>query len=127
MRGVGVRHHGGFDKTEKFLNAAVKEEYLDCLDKYGKEGVDALRDATPRDTGKTAESWTYEIRKDDKGVTISWLNTNTVNGVNIAVILQYGHGKRNGGYVKGIDYINPAIKPIFKKIAKTAWKEVQKS
>ena len=124
---IGVRHHGGFNNTERFLNAAIKEQYLGFLDKYGKEGVDALRDATPKKTGTTSESWFYEITVQKEGVVISWSNSNTVDGVNVAVILQYGHGKKNGGFVQGIDYINPAMKPIFDKIAKRAWKEVKKS
>ena len=91
------------------------------LDKYGYEGVQALEKATPRDTGKTAESWSYQIVRDENGVRIEWLNGNINKGVNIAVILQYGHGLPHGGYVKGIDYINPAMRPIFEKIADESW------
>ena len=90
-------------------------------------GVDALAAATPVDTGKTAASWTYEIEKKNGSYSIVWLNTNVNKYVNIALILQYGHGTRNGGYVKGRDYINPAIQPIFDKIAEDAWREVTDS
>ena len=84
----------------------------------------ALASATPRDTGKTANSWNYEIKQDKDSVSISFYNTNIQNGVPIAIILQYGHGTRNGGWVQGQDYINPAIQPIFDEIVKSAWKEV---
>lgn len=96
------------------------------LNKYGKRGVEALASATPKDTGKTAVSWSYEITHDRNGSTISFLSSNIQNGVPIAVILQYGHGTRNGGYVQGRNYIDPAIQPIFDDIVNEAWKEVQK-
>ena len=97
------------------------------LDKYGKMGVNALANATPLDSGKTAESWGYEISVKKEGATIHWTNTNQNNGVHIAVILQYGHGTGTGGYVQGIDYINPAIRPVFDKIVEEAWMEVVNS
>lgn len=94
------------------------------LQKYGREGVRALSSATPIDSGKTANSWDYEIKQYQGGARISWTNSNVVDGVPIAIILQYGHGTRNGGYVQGRDYINPAIQPIFDKLAKDVWEEV---
>ena len=97
----------------------------DLLDQYGKEGVEALARATPKDTGKTAASWNYAVHKSDGRITITWSNSNIVDGVPIAVILQYGHGTRNGGYVEGVDYINPAMRPIFERIAQRAWGEVR--
>ena len=97
---------------------------LGNLDKYGREGVAALASATPVDTGLTASSWRYEIQHRNDSVSIAFYNDNIQNGVPIAIILQYGHGTRNGGYVQGRDYINPAIKPIFDKITEDAWKEV---
>lgn len=121
---VTFKHRGNFNKTEKFMNIVKGRSYLNKLDKYGQEGVDALKAATPVDTGKTAASWTYEIERTSDRTTIYWLNTNSNNGVNIAVILQYGHGTGTGGYVRGIDYINPAMRPVFNKIAEEAWKEV---
>ena len=118
------KHRGSFSKTEKFLNAISGARYLNALDRYGQEGVRALSAATPVNTGKTASSWTYEIERNSETTTISWLNTNTNQGVNIAIILQYGHGTGTGGFVAGQDYINPAMKPIFDNIAKSVWKEV---
>lgn len=97
------------------------------LEKYGQMGVEALRSATPIDSGKTAESWGYEISVRKEGATINWTNTNQNKGVYIAVILQYGHGTGTGGYVQGVDYINPAIRPVFDKIAEEAWMEVVNS
>jgi hypothetical protein len=96
------------------------------LKKYGEDGVKALADATPKDSGKTAASWSYEVEKSKGSYTIAWTNSNINDGVPIAVILQYGHGTRNGGYVQGRDYINPAIRPIFDQIAEDAWREVIK-
>ena len=97
------------------------------LDKYGAMGVSALAAATPMDSGLTANSWGYEISVGKEGATIYWTNTNQNNGVYIAVILQYGHGTGTGGYVQGRDYINPAIRPVFDKIAEEAWMEVVNS
>lgn len=113
-----------FKKTNAFFERIQNYHDIAILDKYGKEGVDALREATPKKTGKTSESWIYEIHKYNDRIEIQWKNTNIVDGVPIALILQYGHATRNGGYVTGIDYINPAMKPIFKKISDRAWKEV---
>lgn len=124
MKNVVITQKGDFSKIEKFLNFVKGKKYLNVLSKYGEAGVNALSDATPVDTGKTASSWKYEIEYNSDVTIIRWINTNVVNHVNIALILQYGHGTRNGGYVKGVDYINPALQPIFDDIAKQAWKEV---
>lgn len=121
---VTFKHRGSFKRTEKFLNFMKGNHNLNVLDKYGREGVEALAAATPKDTGHTAECWTYEIERTDQGIKISWLNTNVNKYVSIALILQHGHATRTGGYVYGRDYINPAIQPIFDKIADKAWKEV---
>lgn len=118
------RHKGDFSKTEKFFNSLLKLDYLNVLERYGQAGVAALASATPKDSGLTAASWDYEITHNGKETTIAFTNSNISNGVNIAIILQYGHGTRNGGYVAGRDYINPAIQPIFDKIANEAWREV---
>ena len=120
------KQKGNFSKFKHFLNNASRAFTHVNLDKYGREGVAALSSATPVDTGKTAASWRYEITRKNGSATISFLNSNVQNGVNIAVILQYGHGTRNGGWVEGRDYINPAIRPIFDNIAKNAWEEVTK-
>lgn len=101
-----------------------EKRYLDALHRYGQEGVDALSAATPRDTGTTAASWSYEVRHGNNEVSIYWNNSNAPYGVPVAVLIQYGHTTRNGGYVQGIDYINPALRPVFDKIANDIWKEV---
>lgn len=124
---ISFKHTGDFSKTTKFLERAKRGDYLKVLDKYGKEGVKALSSATPVDSGTTANSWSYKIEKGNSSATISFLNSNVNKGVPIAIILQYGHGTRNGGYVQGRDYINPAIQPIFDRIANEAWKEVTKA
>lgn len=115
---------GGFTKTERFLNRMKRREYLNVLDEFGRDGVQALRNATPVDSGSTAEAWDYEIKRARDYTEIVWTNSNINDGVPIAVILQYGHGTGTGGYVQGRDYINPAIRPIFDKIAEKAWKVV---
>ena len=123
---ITFSHKGDFSKTIKFLERAKKAIQLNDLDKYGQEGVAALASATPVDSGLTASSWHYTISNKNESITISFSNSNIQNGVPIAIILQYGHGTRNGGWVQGRDYINPAIQPIFDKIAEEAWKGVTK-
>lgn len=115
---------GDFAKTEKFLKKSLGRKYRDVLEKYGKQGVAALSSATPIESGLTASSWSYEIIQNASAISVVWHNENVQKGVNIAIILQYGHATRNGGYVEGIDYINPALKPIFDNLANAAWKEV---
>lgn len=117
---------GNTKKLEKFLKRMSSKSYLSGLDSIAKEGVRALASNTPMDTGKTAMSWKYTIEEKQGSVVIAWENENIVNGVPIAVILQYGHGTGTGGYVQGRDYINPALRPIFDKLADKAWKEVTK-
>lgn len=121
---ITISHKGDFKKSLKFLNKITDFPIRNILEKYGKLGVDALSAATPVDTGKTSESWIYEIELSKESYTITWSNTNVNKHVNIALILQQGHGTRNGGYVAGRDYINPAIQPIFDQIADEAWREV---
>lgn len=121
---VKIEVSGGFTKTERFLNRMKRREYLNVLDEFGRDGVQALRNATPVDSGATAEAWDYEIKCTRNYTEIVWTNSNINDGVPIAVILQYGHGTGTGGYVQGRDYINPAIRPIFDKIAEKAWKVV---
>ena len=121
---VNFEVSGGFTKTERFLNRMKRREYLNVLDEFGRDGVQALRNATPVDSGATAEAWDYEIKRTRNYTEIVWTNSNINDGVPIAVILQYGHGTGTGGYVQGRDYINPAIRPVFDKIAKKAWKVV---
>lgn len=121
---IAFKHSGDFSKTISFLNKTKEKDFRKILDRYGKLGVSALASATPNDTGLTAASWDYEIEAVNGSSTITFYNSNIQNGVSIAIILQYGHGTRNGGWVNGRDYINPAIQPVFDKIAADAWKEV---
>lgn len=123
---ISFRQKGDFSNLTNFLERAKNAIHIGDLDKYGKAGVAALSSATPVDTGLTASSWSYEIENKNGSVIIIFKNSNIQNGVPIAIILQYGHGTRNGGWVQGRDYINPAIQPIFDKIANDAWKEVTK-
>lgn len=124
---ISFKQQGDFSKLTRFLERAKEAINLGDLDRYGREGVSALSAATPVDTGLTAKSWSYKIENKNGTSKISFLNSNIQNGVPIAIILQYGHGTRNGGWVQGRDYINPAIQPIFDKIADSAWKEVTKT
>lgn len=121
---VSFRQKGDFSKLSKYLERAKEVVKLGNLDKYGQEGVAALASATPIDSGETANSWYYKIERLKGSVTINFYNSNINNGIPIAIILQYGHGTRNGGWVQGRDYINPAIQPIFDKITDSAWREV---
>lgn len=121
---IKIRQKGDFKKLTSFLERSKEGLDIGVLDKYGRKGVAALSSATPVDTGLTASSWFYKIENKNGVAKIEFHNSNIQNGVPIAVILQYGHGTRNGGYVVGRDYINPAIQPVFDELAKNAWKEV---
>lgn len=123
---ISFRQRGDFSKTTTFLERAKTAFHISDFDQYGKAGVQALSSATPVDSGKTAKSWYYKIENKKGSISITFYNSNIQNGVPIAIILQYGHSTRNGGWVQGRDYINPAIQPIFDKIADAAWKEVTK-
>ena len=123
---ISFRQKGDFSKLTSFLEKAKESVKIGDLDKYGREGVAALSSATPIDSGKTANSWSYQITNKNGSVTISFNNSNIQNGVPIAIILQYGHGTKNGGWVQGRDYINPAIQPVFDEIVDKAWREVTK-
>ena len=123
---IRFRQKGDFSKLNRFLEKIKETVKLGDLDKYGREGVKALKSATPMDSGLTAESWYYKITREKESVSISFHNSNIQNGVPIAIILQYGHGTGTGGWVEGRDYINPSVQPLFDKIAEDAWKEVTK-
>lgn len=123
---ITFRHQGNFSKLTGYLERIRNAIHLGILDKYGRAGVAALASATPLDSGRTASSWYYKIENNNGSATISFHNSNIQNGVPIAIILQYGHGTNNGGWVEGIDYINPAIQPIFNEIVNNAWREVTK-
>ena len=121
---ISFSEKGDFKRTEKWLKRCQKALDKCIFDKYGQRGVAALASATPVDSGTTAASWDYRIVVTSTGVSIEFLNTNINKNVNIALILQYGHGTRNGGWVEGRDYINPAIDPIFTQLVREVWKEV---
>lgn len=123
---ITIKCKGDFSRTTKFLEKAKHLVNASIFDKYGRAGVAALQSATPVDTGKTAASWYYEVENKKGSTSINFYNKNIQNGVPIAIILQYGHGTGTGGWVEGRDYINPAIQPIFDKIAEDVWKEVTK-
>ena len=123
---INIRQKGDFKNLSSFLEKTKEKLNLGLLDKYGREGVAALQAATPKDTGKTSESWYYKIERKNGSVSLTFHNSNQNKGVPIAIILQYGHATGNGGYVEGVAYINPALRPIFDKIAEEAWKEVKK-
>ena len=110
---ISFRQKGDFSKLTKFLERAKETVYLGDLNKYGRQGVAALASATPIDSGETASSWYYEIENNKESATITFYNSNVQNGVPIAIILQYGHGTRNGGWVEGRDYINSVIHLFF--------------
>lgn len=123
---IRVTTKGSFDNVEKFLNRMKRNEQFSALDRFGPVGVAALISATPKESSLTANSWTYEIIQKRGYYAIMWKNTHVEDGVPIAVILQYGHGTRTGGYVEGRDYINPAIQPVFDQIVTDMWKVVTK-
>lgn len=124
---ITIRQKGDFSKLTKYLNKVSKAADIRNLDKYGQRGVAALSSATPKDTGLTASSWSYEVVQNKQSISIEFHNTNIQNGIPIAIILQYGHATKNGGWIEGRDYINPAIQPIFDEIVAEAWKEVTKA
>lgn len=123
---VRFSQKGDFSKLTGYFERLKEVVKLGDLDKYGQEGVAALASATPIDSGLTANSWDYEIENRNGSIKIGFYNSNIQNGVPIAIILQYGHGTRNGGWVQGRDYISPSIQPIFDKIANDAWRGVTK-
>lgn len=123
---ISFRHKGNYSKATRYFERLREVAKIGVLDKYGREGVAALSSATPVDSGETASSWSYEIEHSAGSAKIIFTNSHVNKGVNIAIILQYGHGTGTGGWVQGRDYINPAIQPIFDKIAEEAWREVTK-
>lgn len=123
--GISVRHKGDFKNTEKLLKKSLGLNYRNVLEKYAKQGVAALSSATPVDTGLAASSWGYEIIQNGSSISIIWTNSDIENGFPVVLMLQYGHATRGGGYVQGRDFINPALRPIFDRLAEAAWKEVK--
>lgn len=121
---ISFRQKGDFSKLNRYFEKLKEATKIGILDKYGRAGVEALSSATPTRTGVTAASWSYKINRKNGSVSLDFYNSNINKGVPIAIIIQYGHGTGTGGWVEGIDYINPAIQPLFKKLADDAWKEV---
>lgn len=121
---VVMKQSGSLKNFEGFLYKNRKQRLYQLLNEYGKQGVELLRDATPVDTGKTAAGWDYEIEVSSQGVSLYWVNNNVNEGVPIAILIQYGHATRSGSYVQGVDYINPALRPLFESMATKLWKEV---
>lgn len=121
---ITFRQNGNWDKTTNFLKKFSRFNIKDILKRYGEEGVALLQRNTPVDTGKTANSWYYSISVTKNSASLTFSNSNIVDGVPIAIILQYGHATNNGGHVEGVDYINPAIKPLFEDLASRVWEEV---
>ena len=123
---ITIESQGDWKMTRNWFDRMTKLDLALIMNQFGKEGVSALRAATPSKSGETAASWNYEVTRKGNNWKITWTNSHVNKGANIAVLIQYGHGTRNGGYVVGRDYINPAIRPVFDKIAAKAWKEVTK-
>ena len=122
---IKVSIKGTWDKTMNFLNNIINKQEFDSLDSYGQAGVNALASATPRDTGLTANSWSYKIIRSKNKIKIQWFNSNaTASGTPIAILIQYGHTTKAGYYVEGKDFINPAIQPIFDSLAEQVWGEI---
>ena len=121
-----VKHKGNFKKTENFFKRALRRDWRRVLDAYGKRGVELLKAATPTDSGITAESWDYKIAEENGALSITWTNDNENKGANIVMLIVYGHGTKNGGYVAGNDFVTPAIQPLLDEMAQKVWKEVTK-
>lgn len=121
---ISATSKGSFDKTVKFLEGLKNQEIFSNLERYGRVGVNALSSATPSETGETAASWGYKVIRTKGRYSIVWFNTHEEDGVNIAVIIQYGHGTGTGGFVQGRDFINPAMRPVFDQIVEDVWRQV---
>lgn len=121
---ITIESQGEWKLTRNWFDRMTKLDLALIMNQFGKEGVSALAATTPSRSGLTSKSWNYEVTRKGNNWKITWTNSNVNKGANIAVLIQYGHGTRNGGYVVGRDYINPAIRPVFDKIAQKAWKEV---
>lgn len=122
--GITVTHRGEYSKVQMYLKKLLNKSYRETVTKYADQGLEALREYTPKDTGKTAASWSYEITETKNTIRVTYKNSNINQFVNVALILQYGHGTGTGGWVEGVDYINPALVPVFKKMADECWREV---
>ena len=123
---IKINHKGSFNLTEQFFSRMLKKNYLNILSKYGEIGVNALKANTPSDSGKTAESWGFGIAEEEGQIRLYWTNSNENQGVNIAILIIYGHAAQNGSYVEGNDFVTPTMKPIFNQLSKEIWEEVTK-
>ena len=123
---IKVVHRGNFRKSERFFKRMLRRNYRNILENYGENGVQLLRDATPIDSGETANSWAYHIEEENGIIRIVWTNSNVVDGECIVLLLIYGHGLQNGGYVEGNNFVDPAIRPVMRSMARRAWREVTK-
>lgn len=122
---IQFKHHGGFEKTERFFNKMIRRDYLNVMEQYAELGLAMLREATPVDTGKTRDSWNYIIEEKEKGkVSIVYTNSNAPAGVSVVLLLMYGHGTQDGGYVEGDDFVHPTLRPVFHELVNKIWKEV---
>ncbi len=121
---ITVKVKGNWNKTERLFDRILHKGWRGMLSKYGDKGVKALSEATPKDTGKTAASWGYEIIKTKSGLSIVYTNSSNTSAAPVVILLQYGHGTRNGGYVRGIDIVNSTLRPVFEEMAEEAWKEI---
>lgn len=122
---IGIQVTGDHKRTRDWITKILRGDLFAELNKFGAQGVAALSSVTPKDTGQSAGSWGYRIVKNRGGPGIEWYNTNRAGGTPVVILLQYGHGTGTGGYVRGQDFINPAIKPIFDQIADNVWKKVK--
>ena len=120
---IKMTNRGSFKNAERFFDNSkdLSRRLRTAFERYGAQGVEALQSATPKDSGLTAGSWSYTI--EDWGIGIS--NSNIQEGYSVALLIQYGHATKGGGYVEGIDFINPALRPVFDQIAEECWKEVR--
>lgn len=123
---ITITQRGSFQKTDTFLSRLQKNDIYSTLHKYGAIGVQALSSATPQESGLTASSWYYEVVQRRGYFSIRWHNNHMAGGISVAILLEYGHGTRGGGFVQGHDYIMPAIRPIFDQMANDCWREVTK-
>lgn len=122
--GIAIKHKGSFKNTERFFNRVLRRGYLNVLEKYGEKGCELLKEHTPVDSGKTADSWDFGIEEEKGKVTLYWTNSNMHDGVSVAILLVYGHGLQNGSYVQPVDFISPVIGPMMQEMANECWKEV---
>ena len=123
---ITFRHKGNFNNTEQFFNRALRRDWANIISRYAQEGVQLLQQATPSESGETAEAWDYIIEKSGGKITLSFVNSNENDGANVVILLMYGHGLHNGGYVEANDFVHPTLEPVLQELADKAWKEVTK-